>query len=359
MGWAAHRHLNKYLMRIEEINLPAAGVDYHKTLCPLAWDANELKPEVRSGLLKIAHRFIDSLGVPGMEIEDIVLTGSMANYNWTKFSDFDLHVITNYSDLDNTLADELFRAKKDLWNSEHDVTIKGHDVEVYVEDTATPPVSAGVFSLTDNSWVKIPEFAQPKFNDDGVDSKASAIMQDIDRTIRSKSNDPEDYQRISDKIRKMRRAGLDEAGEFSIENLAFKVLRNLGYLDILKKAKVDLENRSLSIRESKYAGRVYKVGATGGPALEKIAAVVTKRYKKDFPDMEVEYWQDTTNPKCWYLALAHSHLDHAGQQQADMEELQYIADKHKDIISSEPADKGEGIPAHGVLPWVSIRLMVS
>jgi len=113
------------------------------------------------------------------------------------------------------------------------------------------------------------------------------------------------------------------------------------------------------ISESKYAGRVYKVGATGGPALEKIAAAVTKRYKKDFPEVEVEYWQDTTNPKWWYLSLAHRHLDNKNQQQADMAELQYIADKHKDIVSSEPADSGEGHPETENWPWVNIKLVVA
>lgn len=347
-------------MRIEELNLPAAGIDYHDTLCPIAWDGDKLKPEVRKTLLEIAKLFIETLKVPGMGIEDIVLTGSMANFNWTKYSDFDLHIVTDYSDLDNSLADELFRAKKDLWNKDHsDITIKGQTVEVYVEDTAAPPVSAGVFSLIHDKWLKTPTHKEPEFNDVAIESKVASIVHEIDNAIRSNTHDIDDYQKISDKIRKMRRAGLDEAGEFSTENLAFKILRNMGYLAILRKAKNKLANRSLSIKESKYAGRVYKVGATGGPALEKISAAVLKRYKTDFPDAEVEYWQDETNPVYWYLALSHHDLDHEGQQQADTSELEYIADKHKDVVSSEPCPPGPGAPEHGIMPWVSIKIKVS
>jgi predicted nucleotidyltransferase len=239
---------HKYWMRIEELNLDQAGINYHSTLNPKVWDNDELKDEVHLGLVRIAEKFISFLNLESLKVQDIVLTGSMANFNWTRYSDFDLHIITDYSALTCTdLANELFRAKKDLWNSEHDITIAGYDVELYVEDSNDPPVSQGVYSLIKNKWLKQPEHEPPKFNDAAVDAKASGLMVDIDRIIKTESDDITEYEKLFEKIRKMRQAGLDRAGEFSTENLAFKILRNLGYLKKLKDTKHNILDKDLSI----------------------------------------------------------------------------------------------------------------
>ena len=72
---------------------------YHDSLNPAAWDDAELRPEVRARLLEIAKVFVGYLEIPDFKVIDVVLTGSMANYNYTNYSDFDIHVVTRYSDL--------------------------------------------------------------------------------------------------------------------------------------------------------------------------------------------------------------------------------------------------------------------
>ena len=216
----------------------AGNVAYNEQLSPMAWEGDDLRLPVKVALLKAAKFFTDYLDIPDFRVIDVVLTGSMANYNYTKYSDFDLHVVTRYSDLQcDDLAEAFYRAKKSIWNDKHDITIGGHDVELYVEDVEQPPVSAGVYSLLQDRWLKRPEFRPPSVDDRAVNLKVADLIKQIDVAV-DRADDPEDIYRVTDKLRKMRRTGLDTTGEFGVENLTFKVLRNLGYLD-----KLDQEYR--------------------------------------------------------------------------------------------------------------------
>ena len=107
--------------------------DIQDTLVKDVWVDNKLKPEIREKLLKIAQDFFDSLELPeGTILRDIKLTGSLANFNWSKFSDVDLHLVLDFSKIaDNEeFAKDYFMAKKNLWNNAHDVDIFGYPVEV-------------------------------------------------------------------------------------------------------------------------------------------------------------------------------------------------------------------------------------
>lgn len=226
----------------------SGNIDYHKTLSPLAWEDNKLRQEVQLKLLEIARAFVGYLDIPNFKIEDIVLTGSMANYNYTSFSDFDVHVVTKYSDLQcDNIAEAFYRAKKEIWNNEHDITIRGHDAELYVEDTETPPVSGGMYSILRDEWITEPEYDPPKINNTAVNAKARDLITQIEHAI---DGDAQDIERLRTKIRNMRRAGLDMGGEFSVENLAFKILRNEGYLDKLHNAQTKKVDKQLSLESA-------------------------------------------------------------------------------------------------------------
>lgn len=233
----------------ESIDFVSNNISYSDMLNPIAWDDDKLKPEVQDRLLKIAGEFIKYLEVPNFKIEDVVLTGSMANYNWTKYSDFDLHIITDYNHLEcDDLAEILYRAKKDLWNSYHDITIGGHEVELYVEDIKDPPVSAGIFSILDNRWISKPKFDRPFIDKNAVNAKVNDLIKQINTTIKTADSE-DDIQRLKDKIRKMRRAGLDKNGEFSVENLSFKILRNMGLLDNMSLKQKKIQDKKLSLEK--------------------------------------------------------------------------------------------------------------
>ena len=223
------------------------NVAYNRELSPVAWSGEELKLPVRVALLKAAKFFTDYLDIPNFRVIDVVLTGSMANYNYTRYSDFDLHVVTSYADLEcDDLAEAFYRAKKSVWNDKHDITIGGHDVELYVEDVEQPPVSAGVYSLLQDRWLKKPDYNPPTVDDRVVNLKVADLTKQIDVAV-DRADDPEDIYRITDKLRKMRRTGLDTTGEFGVENLTFKVLRNLGYLDKLDQEYRRQQDQDISI----------------------------------------------------------------------------------------------------------------
>lgn len=233
-------------MKLNEVSTVKDTLRYHNKLNPVAWDGWNLNPEIREKLINIAEIFIDYLELPEFEIEDVVLTGSMVNFNWTKFSDFDLHVVTDYSKLEcDDIAETLYHAKKTIWNDRHDIMIGGHEVELYIEDTAKPPHSAGVFSVLNNKWISKPEFLPPEYDKKAVNRKVQVMIDLIEKTLR-RSQNPLEIKKIIEKIYRMRQGGLELAGEFSTENLAFKVLRNMGFLEKLR----DSYNQSIDQKMS-------------------------------------------------------------------------------------------------------------
>ena len=226
-----------------------ATAAYHDELCPAAWTGTEMRPEVRARLIEIAQLFVEYLDVEGFDVYDVVLTGSLANYNWTEFSDFDLHVVTDYRDLQcDDLAEAFYRAKKTIWNDRHDITIYNHEVELYVEDINEPPVSGGVFSVFNGKWLKTPDHKNPNINDTAIVRKVQELQDQIERAIAA-ADDPEDLKRLTEKLRKMRQAGLDAGGEFSVENLAFKTLRNMGIIKALHDAYIEKQDNTMRLNE--------------------------------------------------------------------------------------------------------------
>jgi hypothetical protein len=228
-------------------DLTKGSIAYHDTLNQDVWKGHELRIDVRYKLLVIAKRFVEYLDVPNFKLVDVILRGSLTNYNYTQYSDFDLHIVTDYAALDCDITEPFYMAKKKIWNDEHDITIKGHEVELYVEDKDEENSSEGMYSVLDDRWYKQPKHQQPDIDDRAVNSKARDLMTQINRAV--KTGSVEDITRLQDKIRNMRQAGLAAGGEFSTENLAFKIIRNKGYLDRLYKNKNSKFDQELSLDE--------------------------------------------------------------------------------------------------------------
>lgn len=203
-------------------------------LNPKLWDGDELKPKLRLGLLKIARAFYKSLGIDA-NIKDITLTGSNANYNWSRHSDLDLHLIINYKDINDNeiLVKELMNAKKSLWNNKYPLKYKGMNIELYAQDTNEPHASTGVYSIFNNDWVNKPDSQMVSVDDHAIKRKAEPFKYEIDNL---KLDDPKLLKKIASlkqRLKKLRKAGLDSVGEYSLENLAYKDLRNAGHLQRL------------------------------------------------------------------------------------------------------------------------------
>lgn len=213
-----------------------------------------LKPEIRKRLLEISRMFIDSVESNDISFSDIVLVGSMANYNYTEDSDIDVHIIVEFEKIspDSEFVSEFFKLKKDLWGIKHPIQIKGHDVELYFQDINENLKSTGMYSLLHGNWVKKPVNKIIDINTSLVEAKSSDLMNMIDKIINT--NDTleflKKYREFMLKLKKYRKSGLDDVGEYSTENLVFKILRNSGYISKLKKEKNNRITNSLSIKES-------------------------------------------------------------------------------------------------------------
>jgi len=210
------------------------SLEYHDVLNPKLWDELKLKPEVRAKLLQFAETWRQYADIPARLIQDIVMTGGNANYNYTKNSDIDVHLIVdrNAIGFDRSIVDELLQAKKTLWSMTHDVKIYGYLLEPYAQDPSeTYPSNQGVYSLKHDKWIQMPSNLHLDFsNDPHLEKKVNHYKNMIDHMINSKA-DTESFEKLKDKIRSMRGAAIQKAGEFSFENLVFKELRNAGYLD--------------------------------------------------------------------------------------------------------------------------------
>ena len=94
-----------------------------------------MKKEIRKNLLKIAEDFYSSLDVDA-EIYDVILTGSLSNYNYSRYSDYDLHILIDFKDIndDVDLVKKFVDMSRKIWNEEHDIKLKGFEVEVYIQE---------------------------------------------------------------------------------------------------------------------------------------------------------------------------------------------------------------------------------
>lgn len=231
---------------------------YHSELNEQLWDQNgesyALKEDVVAKLRENAEAFYSFLKVEDLDVEDIVLTGSSANYNWTENSDVDLHIIVDMKKAEKLygkLVEEYFDTKKRLWNDLHSIEIHGFPVEFYVEAAGEGHVSTGVYSVMNGEWVIEPKHEEPSVDDDAVKAKAAEVIAEVQDVL--SSNKADAVEKLMDKIRKMRQAGLDKAGEFSTENLVFKMLRNDGWLEKMTECKTKAFDRELSIEDEEWA----------------------------------------------------------------------------------------------------------
>lgn len=229
------------------------------TLNPKIWndvdtDNPVLKNGIRVALLRIAGEFMDFLG-EDLFVDDIRFTGSLANFNWSEFSDIDLHLYVDFSQFDpkdRAVYKELFQLKKTLFNTTHKITVKGYEVELYAEDVNETHFSTGVYSVLFDEWVHKPEKEQVKIDREFLIKKVSGVMDTIDNLMEDIVDDDldislEKIEKFKDKLKKYRSSGLEKDGEFSYENLVFKFLRRNQYIDKLYDFKNKLMDKKLSL----------------------------------------------------------------------------------------------------------------
>lgn len=207
----------------------------------------KIDQSIRESLINIAEDYFESLEID-VKLKDIILTGSLANFNHSEYSDFDLHLLFDFSEVndDKVLVKKFLDASNKIWNMHHDITIEGYEVEVYCQDIDEPHRSSGQYSLVEDKWLVKPSREKFVPDEDLIKRKAEQIMSSIE-DLENDLEDDQSYDLINAKLKKVwkkikdsRKAGLEREGEYSVENLVFKLLRRNGYigkiLDVKRKA---------------------------------------------------------------------------------------------------------------------------
>lgn len=228
--------------------------ELHDTLNPKLWSGTELKPEIRSALMKIAYDFIASVDLP-LNVLDIRFLGSNASYNYTKHSDIDLHIITNFEllPLQTDLSQVIYNYVKNDYNNKHNITVKGQPVELYIEDVKSTNASNGVYSLSNNKWLKEP--TKPDYEYLDISDVLSKEKEIIDGLLKSNDKDQVDF--YLNNLYLNRKDFLANEGENSVGNLLFKALRDEGLIEKLRDKFFELSSEELSL-ESESTITIYR-----------------------------------------------------------------------------------------------------
>ena len=272
-----HQRLNE--IEAKDVNLSSFKVK--KELNPKFWPNGKLNSRVRLRLMDIADDFVKELAVNWVKPKDVILTGSIANYNWSRYSDVDLHILIDFKKVypkNQEFVDDYFKAKKENWLANHeDLKIFGYPIEISVEDSNKDNPSSGRYSLYKNKWVVEPnDFQDAVINQEFVKKRAAMFMTQID-DIEEKLNKEQDTHKcekygdkaykIFDKLKKMRNEGLSSnKKEMSSGNIIYKIIRRTGYLDKIWEiinSSYDIVNSiedKRSINEAQERGEKFSAG---------------------------------------------------------------------------------------------------
>tara|TARA_B100000900_G_scaffold180264_1_gene152862 strand:+ start:2487 stop:3218 length:732 start_codon:yes stop_codon:yes gene_type:complete len=218
-------------------------------LNPVFWIGDSLKPEVNEKLMRFAEAFAAYVDLDERAIVDVLLLGGNAGYNYTQYSDLDVHIVVDpkfIPDCNPDLLDRYYMDKKTLWELTHNVTILGSKAEPYIEKPGvTRKKSQGVWSIMKKSWIQKPTPVEGDVDEKEIEKKVNNFINQINSLI--KASDAEGLKKLVKKLRDSRGTSLQKYGEYGFENMVFKELRNQGYIDKIRTVVVNLKSQSLSL----------------------------------------------------------------------------------------------------------------
>lgn len=251
---------------VESSEVDLSSFKKRDTLPPGIWkDEETLNSKVRLKLLDIADDFWKFVNLTWVEPKGIIITGSICNFNWSKFSDIDLHLVVDFNEIDSKteFVKQYLDSKKNEWNAEHEgLKIMGFPVELYTQDVSDNVEAGGIYDLEENAWIRRPNphtiksIGLEKFD---IKRKAAEIMTIIDEMYKTLSSTDDGYEvskigedasYLWEKVKSLRKKSLTKRGENGAGNIVYKVLRRTGYLDKLFKLFSATYDKSNSISES-------------------------------------------------------------------------------------------------------------
>jgi hypothetical protein len=232
-------------------------LQYHDQLNPAIWQKEKLDPKIHAALMRIAHDWAEFSRIPFSVIKDIILIGGNCNYNYTDFSDIDLHLVVDMNNIikDPDILDDWLYDKKILWAKYHpNIRIKGYPVELYAQDEKQEPKDAqGIYSLITNKWISKPSKHDVKqmYSNPNLIRKIKYYAKQIDHMTSDfaygTKEKAQQIKKLKGRLHQMRSSGIQKAGEFAQENLAYKALRNLGKINQLNDYLTNFEDKEYSV----------------------------------------------------------------------------------------------------------------
>lgn len=218
-------------------------------LNPDIFDGDKMKPEIREQLLNLYKNIVkDSYIINEKNTDDAVIVGSLVSYHYSSYSDVDFHIIVNMETFgaDSELIKEFLDDERKLWNIEHDIQVAGYDVEIYYQDIDEVVNSNGCYSILKDDWVKFPDKENYELDKKEIERKALYYMDKIDNLAEETDDlSVDDVIKLWDKIKDGRKEDININGEFSVDNIVFKILRRTGHLEKLSDLKTKIIDNSM------------------------------------------------------------------------------------------------------------------
>lgn len=223
--------------RAEDINV--YGMTIKDQLNQEIFDGTYMRSNVRKALIRIADEFHSYLDID-IKYEDITIVGSSINYHWSAQGDVDVHMVYDFSRFpcpeDKDFIREYLLSKKKTFNDRHDIDLFGMEVELYPEDVEDNTKSSAIYSVLNKAWIRKPTKREVNIQKRKVRRLAFDYVQKIDKLEEMEDDDPKKMEYamdIKDSLMKLRSDGLEAGGEFHWKNIAYKTIRNKGYVDKL------------------------------------------------------------------------------------------------------------------------------
>lgn len=279
-----------------------------KVLNPKIWNPdNSLKPEIKDQIEKVVQKFKDYLAnlKIDIDIDDVILVGSNASYNYNSKSDLDIHIIVPEAD-ENIL--KLYDSYKTLFNKTYKIKFNKIPVELYVQNDLEKLRSKAIYSIY-KGWIKEADKEQIEKVDISFDLEP--LLDEYKQILENK--DIEQIKSFIDKLYELRQEGLSESGDFSKGNLIFKEFRTKGYLKKLKDLEVKLETKSLSIGDvikeenggyiiySEKGKKLSKVYKNKKDAEERLKEIEMFKHMKDehYGELPLKQFENVANVPLW------------------------------------------------------------
>lgn len=277
-------------------------------LNPKIWNPdNSLKPEIKNQIEKVVQKFKDYLANLKIDIniDDVILVGSNASYNYNSKSDLDIHIIVPEAD-ENIL--KLYDSYKTLFNKIYKIKFNKIPVELYVQNDLEKLRSKAIYSIN-KGWIKKADKEQNEKVD--ISSDLKALLDEYKQILENK--DIEQIKSFINKLYELRQEGLSESGDFSKGNLIFKEFRTKGYLKRLKDLEVKLETKLLSIGDvikeenggyviySEKGKKLSKVYKNKKDAEERLKEIEMFKHMKDehYGELPLKQFEKVANVPLW------------------------------------------------------------